>query len=80
MTENKIDVTESANGGSESSARSSVREVGRSEPNQRKKKGMVLPFQPHSISFNEVKYSVDMPQVGFFCTSIVGKSLFYRLN
>ncbi|KAI3737606.1 hypothetical protein L2E82_27614 [Cichorium intybus] len=30
--------------------------------NQPKKKGMILPFEPHSITFNEVKYSVDMPQ------------------
>ena len=28
-----------------------------------KKKGMVLPFEPHSITFDEVVYSVDMPQV-----------------
>ncbi|KAK7335961.1 hypothetical protein VNO80_28124 [Phaseolus coccineus] len=27
-----------------------------------KKKGMVLPFEPHSITFDEVVYSVDMPQ------------------
>ncbi|XP_071691961.1 pleiotropic drug resistance protein 1-like isoform X2 [Rutidosis leptorrhynchoides] len=26
-----------------------------------KKKGMILPFEPHSITFNDVKYSVDMP-------------------
>ncbi|CAK8543698.1 unnamed protein product [Lathyrus sativus] len=26
------------------------------------KKGMVLPFEPHSITFDEVSYSVDMPQ------------------
>ncbi|KAJ0865543.1 putative ABC transporter, AAA+ ATPase domain, ABC-2 type transporter, ABC-transporter [Helianthus annuus] len=30
--------------------------------NQSKKKGMILPFEPHSITFNDVKYSVDMPQ------------------
>ncbi|KVH98014.1 hypothetical protein Ccrd_023769 [Cynara cardunculus var. scolymus] len=29
---------------------------------QTKKKGMILPFEPHSITFNDVKYSVDMPQ------------------
>ncbi|KAJ8539720.1 hypothetical protein K7X08_013972 [Anisodus acutangulus] len=27
-----------------------------------KKKGMVLPFEPHSITFDDVMYSVDMPQ------------------
>ncbi|KAJ4718272.1 Pleiotropic drug resistance ABC transporter [Melia azedarach] len=30
--------------------------------NQNKKKGMVLPFEPHSITFDEVTYSVDMPE------------------
>ncbi|XP_042758861.1 pleiotropic drug resistance protein 1 isoform X1 [Lactuca sativa] len=29
--------------------------------NQKKKKGMILPFEPHCITFNDVKYSVDMP-------------------
>ncbi|CAN4095708.1 unnamed protein product [Withania somnifera] len=29
---------------------------------QNKKKGMVLPFEPHYITFDEVMYSVDMPQ------------------
>ncbi|XP_057969760.1 pleiotropic drug resistance protein 1-like [Malania oleifera] len=32
------------------------------EADQNKKKGMVLPFEPHSITFDEVRYSVDMPQ------------------
>ncbi|GJU70197.1 pleiotropic drug resistance protein 1 [Tanacetum coccineum] len=32
------------------------------EGSQNKKKGMILPFEPHSITFNDVKYSVDMPQ------------------
>ncbi|GER48392.1 pleiotropic drug resistance protein, partial [Striga asiatica] len=30
--------------------------------NQKKNKGMVLPFEPHSITFDEIVYSVDMPQ------------------
>ncbi|XLT34240.1 hypothetical protein HN873_065532 [Arachis hypogaea] len=30
--------------------------------NNGKKKGMVLPFEPHSITFDQVVYSVDMPQ------------------
>ncbi|KAI3455371.1 hypothetical protein Pfo_012034 [Paulownia fortunei] len=29
---------------------------------QKKKREVVLPFEPHSIAFDEVKYSVDMPQ------------------
>lgn len=33
------------------------------ESNQNKKKGMILPFEPHSITFDDIKYSVDMPQV-----------------
>ncbi|KAK1376050.1 hypothetical protein POM88_032243 [Heracleum sosnowskyi] len=32
------------------------------ENNEKKKKGMILPFQPHSITFDDIKYSVDMPQ------------------
>ncbi|PNY06473.1 pleiotropic drug resistance protein 1-like [Trifolium pratense] len=28
----------------------------------RKKRGMVLPFEPYSITFDEIVYSVDMPQ------------------
>ncbi|KAI9107579.1 hypothetical protein K1719_021616 [Acacia pycnantha] len=27
-----------------------------------RKRGMVLPFEPHSITFDEIVYSVDMPQ------------------
>ncbi|KAL5059787.1 hypothetical protein RYX36_031391 [Vicia faba] len=33
-----------------------------SETNHSTKRGMVLPFEPHSITFDEVTYSVDMPQ------------------
>ncbi|XP_050206439.1 pleiotropic drug resistance protein 1-like [Mercurialis annua] len=29
--------------------------------NHDKKKGMVLPFEPHFITFNEITYSIDMP-------------------
>ncbi|PWA40906.1 pleiotropic drug resistance protein 1 [Artemisia annua] len=32
------------------------------EGSQNNKKGMILPFEPHSITFDDVKYSVDMPQ------------------
>nr|CAD1834199.1 unnamed protein product [Ananas comosus var. bracteatus] len=32
------------------------------EPNQYRKRGMVLPFCPLSITFSDIKYSVDMPQ------------------
>ncbi|KAL0010567.1 hypothetical protein SO802_005675 [Lithocarpus litseifolius] len=32
------------------------------EVNQSRKRGMILPFDPHTITFDEVKYSVDMPQ------------------
>ncbi|KAA3489342.1 pleiotropic drug resistance protein 1-like [Gossypium australe] len=30
--------------------------------NGKKKKGMVLPFEPHSLTFENIYYSVDMPQ------------------
>ncbi|KAL5975219.1 ABC transporter G member 39 [Asimina triloba] len=32
------------------------------ETNRNKKKGMVLPFSPLSITFEDIKYAVDMPQ------------------
>ncbi|PON90758.1 ABC type transporter protein [Trema orientale] len=32
------------------------------DANQKRARGMVLPFEPHSISFDEIKYAVDMPQ------------------
>ncbi|XP_044481156.1 pleiotropic drug resistance protein 1-like isoform X2 [Mangifera indica] len=32
------------------------------QSDHQKKKGMVLPFQPHSITFDEISYSVDMPK------------------
>ncbi|KAH6756618.1 pleiotropic drug resistance 12 [Perilla frutescens var. hirtella] len=31
-------------------------------PNQNRNKRLVLPFEPHTITFDEIKYSVDMPQ------------------
>ena len=34
------------------------------EARRNNKRGMVLPFQPHSITFDDVRYSVDMPEVG----------------
>jgi len=30
------------------------------------KRGMILPFQPLAISFDDIKYYVDMPAVCFF--------------
>ncbi|KAF3342097.1 pleiotropic drug resistance protein 3-like protein [Carex littledalei] len=34
------------------------------------KKGMVLPFTPLSLTFDDIKYSVDMPQVSIVVTCI----------
>ncbi|CAA0810655.1 ABC transporter G family member 40 [Striga hermonthica] len=31
------------------------------EPVENKKRGMILPFEPHSITFDDIRYSVDMP-------------------
>ncbi|KAK1434083.1 hypothetical protein QVD17_11001 [Tagetes erecta] len=41
---------------------SSMQNESGNEGSQNNKKGMVLPFEPHSITFDDVKYSVDMPQ------------------
>ncbi|KAK7284174.1 hypothetical protein RJT34_18915 [Clitoria ternatea] len=32
------------------------------DSNHSRRRGMVLPFEPHSITFDDVTYSVDMPQ------------------
>ncbi|XP_050286374.1 pleiotropic drug resistance protein 1-like [Quercus robur] len=32
------------------------------EANKSRQKGMILPFKPHSITFDDITYSVDMPQ------------------
>ncbi|XP_042517442.1 pleiotropic drug resistance protein 1-like [Macadamia integrifolia] len=44
-----------------SSDYSSTRVEG-NEANQSKRRGMVLPFKPLSLTFDEIRYSVDMPQ------------------
>jgi hypothetical protein len=41
----------------------STKETVAVETNHSRKRGMVLPFEPHSITFDEVTYSVVMPQV-----------------
>lgn len=33
------------------------------ESKQRRNKGMVLPFEQHSLTFDNILYSVDMPLV-----------------
>ncbi|XP_071722010.1 pleiotropic drug resistance protein 1-like isoform X2 [Rutidosis leptorrhynchoides] len=32
------------------------------QPTEERNRGMILPFEPHSLSFDNVTYSVDMPQ------------------
>ncbi|KAM1244186.1 hypothetical protein COP2_036623 [Malus domestica] len=48
--------------GSNSSRSSSVTKEATDDTNGNKKRGMVLPFEPHSITFDEITYSVDVPQ------------------
>ncbi|KAJ7972576.1 Pleiotropic drug resistance ABC transporter [Quillaja saponaria] len=45
-----------------SSKTSSMRPETAFDSNHNRKRGMVLPFEPHSITFDEIIYSVDMPQ------------------
>lgn len=40
-----------------------IRASGDDQANTGRKRGMVLPFQPLSITFEDIHYSVDMPQV-----------------
>ncbi|KAK7320707.1 hypothetical protein VNO77_30426 [Canavalia gladiata] len=44
------------------SLRSSSGRVGENKDSSGKRRGMVLPFQPLSLTFDEIRYSVDMPQ------------------
>ncbi|KAJ6428300.1 hypothetical protein OIU84_023678 [Salix udensis] len=48
-------------GGGVGISRSSSEDIGGVVSNNRNK-GMVLPFEPHSITFDDIIYSVDMPQ------------------
>ncbi|RVW77075.1 Pleiotropic drug resistance protein 1 [Vitis vinifera] len=62
-----IDQTASTESGEEigrsiSSVSSSVRAEAIAEARRNNKKGMVLPFQPLSITFDDIRYSVDMPE------------------
>jgi len=54
---------ESRSGSTSPSTLSNREEKVAAETNHSRKRGMVLPFEPHSITFDEVTYSVDMPQV-----------------
>lgn len=55
-------LTERERRASVSSGSGSLREDANAA-DQNRKKGMVLPFEPHSITFDNIKYSVDMPPV-----------------
>ncbi|XP_061336755.1 pleiotropic drug resistance protein 1-like isoform X2 [Gastrolobium bilobum] len=52
------------NGGTESmsSMSASLRPEAVVESSHRRKRGMVLPFEPHSLTFDGITYSVNMPQ------------------
>jgi len=43
-----------------------MRVGGIDEAYQNGKRGMVLPFEPLSLAFDEIRYAVDMPQVLLF--------------
>jgi hypothetical protein len=60
---------ESTSGSVSPSTLSSRQETIAAETNHSRKRGMVLPFEPHSITFDEVTYSVVMPQVKSFTLS-----------
>ena len=49
----------------------SVRPEAPVESSHSRKRGMVLPFEPHSLTFDGITYSVDMPQVTKFYTETV---------
>ncbi|CAL5359016.1 unnamed protein product [Camellia sinensis] len=57
LSERGDEIQRSASSTSVTSRAGSVSEV-----SQRKKRGMILPFEPLSITFDDVRYAVDMPQ------------------
>ncbi|KAK2417900.1 pleiotropic drug resistance protein [Trifolium repens] len=59
---NRVRKGESTSGSVSPSTLSSRQETIAAETNHSRKRGMVLPFEPHSITFDEVTYSVVMPQ------------------
>ncbi|CAJ2632863.1 unnamed protein product [Trifolium pratense] len=59
---NRVRNGECTSGSISPSTLSSGQETVAAETNHSRKRGMVLPFEPHSITFDEVTYSVDMPQ------------------
>lgn len=38
-------------------------EIEAAEGNENQQRGMILPFEPHSLTFDNITYSVDMPAV-----------------
>jgi len=54
---------ESTSGSTSPHTSSTRHEAVDAETNHNRKRGMVLPFEPHSITFDDVTYSVDMPVV-----------------
>ncbi|XP_073222746.1 pleiotropic drug resistance protein 1-like isoform X2 [Cicer arietinum] len=59
---NKVRNGESRSAITSSSTLSNRQEMVAADRNHSRKRGMVLPFEPHCITFDEVTYSVDMPQ------------------
>ena len=39
----------------------------------RRERGMVLPFEQHTLTFDEITYSVDMPQVALLNCHLLKK-------
>lgn len=56
---------DSRSSGSSRTMSDRVGSINESDPNR--KRGMVLPFQPLSIAFNNIRYAIDMPQVHDLC-------------
>ena len=44
-------------------AESAGRAIAVMSSSHKKKRGMILPFEPYSITFDQIVYSVDMPLV-----------------
>lgn len=47
------------------SSKSYTKRVDKNKANGSGRRGMVLPFEPLSLTFDDIRYSVDMPQVHY---------------
>lgn len=64
----------------EDSQKSSDKNGSKSSGDEGKSSGMILPFEPMTMTFHGVNYYVDMPQVGALSFSFLNAAFFKDKN